>query len=138
MSRNIDIEFELPHPPEAVWRALTDPRLVADWLMKNNLEPKVGHKFQFTGDPIPGKWDGIVDSEIRVNEPMRRLSFTWNTNEEHSTVDISLEPTAHGTRLRFGHHQLADDEAAAAMEKGWNYMLRQKLPQVIAKQQPPR
>jgi len=133
MSRNVEIELELPYPVDQVWRALTESDVVATWLMKNNLEPKVGHRFQFIGPPIPGKWNGVVDSQVRIVEPERRLSFTWDTPEQHSTVDIALEPQAHGTRLRLLHEHLADD-MAKPLEHGWDHMLRQKLPDAIKKQ----
>jgi uncharacterized protein YndB with AHSA1/START domain len=47
MNRDLRFEVTYPHPPEKVWRALTDPQAIAQWLMKNNFEARVGHKFQF-------------------------------------------------------------------------------------------
>src|ERR1700753_776147 len=75
-SRSIVVEGELPHPPEKVWRALTDARLVAAWLMPNDLQPKVGHRFTFKTKPM-GDWDGIIHCELLVAEPPRLLRYSW-------------------------------------------------------------
>jgi uncharacterized protein YndB with AHSA1/START domain len=75
MSRAILMERDYPHPPEKVWRALTDSAALARWLMPNNFEPKVGHKFQFKVGPQPG-WRGFVDCEVLEVEEPRRLSYT--------------------------------------------------------------
>lgn len=50
-------------PPERVWRALTDPDELEAWLMENDVEPRVGHRFQFRDEPKPG-WRGVVDCEV--------------------------------------------------------------------------
>ena len=60
-TRTLTIERELPHPQEKVWRALTEGQLIEEWLMKNNFEPMVGHRFQFRSTPVPS-WNGIIDS----------------------------------------------------------------------------
>jgi uncharacterized protein YndB with AHSA1/START domain len=55
----------LPYPPQKVWRALTDPGLLASWLMPNDFEPRVGHRFTFRTDPVPAHgFDGIVRCEV--------------------------------------------------------------------------
>ncbi|MGH7080130.1 MAG: SRPBCC family protein [Acetobacteraceae bacterium] len=52
-TRTLVIERELPHPPEKVWHALTEAPLIEDWLMKNDFQPVVGHRFTFRADPVP-------------------------------------------------------------------------------------
>ncbi len=69
-TRTLVIERELPHPPEKVWRALTESQLIEEWLMKNDFQPVVGHRFNFRSTPVPN-WDGIIDCEVLVVEPIR-------------------------------------------------------------------
>jgi uncharacterized protein YndB with AHSA1/START domain len=73
-TRTLVIERVFPHPPEKVWRALTESPLVAQWLLKNDFEPTVGHRFQFRSEPVP-QWNGIIDSEVLIVEPLKRLSW---------------------------------------------------------------
>ena len=72
-TRSVVVERELPHPPEKLWRALTQPHLIEDWLMKNDFEPVIGHRFNLRGD-----WGGVLDCEVLAIEPNRTLSYTWN------------------------------------------------------------
>jgi uncharacterized protein YndB with AHSA1/START domain len=117
-TRTLVIEREFPHPPTKVWRALTEGPLVAQWLMKNDFEPAVGHKFQFRADPVPN-WDGIIDCEVLVVEPLKRLSYTWGALGLGSTVLFTLTPTDGGTHLRMEHSGFRPDQEAAY--KGANY-----------------
>ncbi|HSY82851.1 MAG TPA: SRPBCC domain-containing protein, partial [Gemmatimonadaceae bacterium] len=78
-TRSVVIEREMPHPPEKVWRALTQGALIKQWLLDNDFEPTVGHTFQFRSTPVPG-WDGIIDAKVLVvDEPNKRLSYTWES-----------------------------------------------------------
>ena len=88
------VEREFAHPPAKLWRALTTPHLMAEWLMESAFAPVVGTRFQFRAD-----W-GTVDCEVRVVEPERRLAYTWDAYSLKSVVTFTLEPTAAGTRLR--------------------------------------
>lgn len=88
------VEREFAHPPEKLWRALTTPHLMAEWLMESAFAPVVGTRFQFRAD-----W-GTVDCEVRVVEPERRLAYTWDAYSLKSVVTFTLTPTAAGTRLR--------------------------------------
>ncbi|MGH6968279.1 MAG: SRPBCC family protein, partial [Stellaceae bacterium] len=72
--RSIVVERELPYPPERVWRALTQGALIEEWLMKNDFQPVVGHRFNFRATPVPN-WNGVVDCAILVVEPNTRLSY---------------------------------------------------------------
>jgi uncharacterized protein YndB with AHSA1/START domain len=76
-----------PHPPEKVWRALTNPGLLASWLMPNDFEPRVGHRFTFRTDPVPGHgFDGIVRCEVLELVPARRLRISWAGGGLDTTV----------------------------------------------------
>lgn len=101
MTRNLAFERIYPHPPERIWLAIADRRALAAWLMENDFEPRVGHRFQFRTRPRPG-FDGVIDCEvIEVDEP-RRLAYTWQGGwmRRPTTVTWTLEPVPEGTRLR--------------------------------------
>ncbi len=73
---SVIVERELPYPPEKIWRALTQPHLIAEWLMKNDFAPVVGHQFSLRMDPQPN-WNGVIDCQVLVVEPNKTLSYTW-------------------------------------------------------------
>jgi uncharacterized protein YndB with AHSA1/START domain len=98
-SLSLVIEREMPHPPEKIWRALTQGPLIEEWLMKNDFQPAVGHQFSFHATPVPG-WDGVIDSEVLVIEPNSRLSYSWATMGTKTVVTWTLTPTTVGTHLR--------------------------------------
>jgi uncharacterized protein YndB with AHSA1/START domain len=76
MSRGLHFEFIYKHSPQRVWRALTDSAAIARWLMPNDFQPVVGHKFQLRTKPRPG-FDGIVKCEVLEMDAPRRLSYSW-------------------------------------------------------------
>ena len=79
-TRTLVIERVFPHPPEKLWRALTENPLIAQWLMKSDFEPVIGRKFQFRADPMPN-WNGIVDCEVLIVDPLQRLSYNWGVGD---------------------------------------------------------
>ena len=91
---SIIVEREVPHPPEKIWRALTQPHLIEEWLMKNDFKPQAGHRFNASAD-----W-GAVDCEVQRVEPHRTLSYSWDTKDLRSVVTWTLTPTDKGTQLR--------------------------------------
>ena len=93
-TRSVVVERELPHAPEKIWRALTQPHLIEEWLMKADFKPEVGHGFNLRAD-----W-GVVDCEVLVVEPNKALSYTWNSGDLKSVVTWTLSPTQAGTHLR--------------------------------------
>ena len=99
-TESISFEFDLPHPPEKVWRALTEPALLAEWLLPViGLELAPGTAFSFKTQPYPG-WDGIVNCRVLEIEAHRKLSYTWVVGDLLDTaVTFTLTPTASGTRL---------------------------------------
>ena len=111
-SRTLVIEREMPHPPEKVWRALTQGALIEEWLMKNDFQPVVGHRFSFRSTPVPG-WDGVIDSEVLVLEPNSRLSYSWGTMGTMSVVTWTLTPTKAGTHLRMEQTGFRSEQDAA-------------------------
>ncbi|HEX9981802.1 MAG TPA: SRPBCC domain-containing protein [Thermoanaerobaculia bacterium] len=95
----ISFELDLHHSPAKVWRALTDPVLLAEWLLPVvDFELERGAAFTFAAQPQPG-WDGIVDCRFVEIEPQRKLSYTWAVGAMDTVVTFTLTPTASGTRL---------------------------------------
>jgi uncharacterized protein YndB with AHSA1/START domain len=111
-SRSLVIEREMPHPPEKVWRALTQGPLIEEWLMKNDFQPVVGHRFSFRSTPVPG-WDGVIESEVQVIESNSRLSYSWGTMGTMSVVTWTLTPTKAGTHVRMEQTGFRSEQDAA-------------------------
>jgi uncharacterized protein YndB with AHSA1/START domain len=96
---SLSFEIDLRHPPEKVWRALTDPELLAEWLLPViGLELEPGAAFAFKTQPYPG-WDGTVNCRFVEIEAHRKLSYTWTVPFLDTVVTFTLTPTALGTRL---------------------------------------
>jgi uncharacterized protein YndB with AHSA1/START domain len=104
-ARSIVIERVIPHPPEKIWRALTETQLLGEWLMKNDFKPVVGHKFNFRSKPMP-YWNGITDCEVLRIEPLKELAYSWNSSGEEAEkglktiVTWTLTPAGGGTHVR--------------------------------------
>ncbi|MBO6719318.1 MAG: SRPBCC domain-containing protein [Rhizobiaceae bacterium] len=93
-TRSVIVERLIAHPPEKIWRALTQPHLIEEWLMKNDFAPQEGSRFNFSAN-----W-GSVEGEVLKAEPNRTLSYTWDTKDLESVITWTLTPTATGTLLR--------------------------------------
>src|ERR1700757_3630555 len=98
------VEREIPHPAEKIWRALTQPHLIAEWLMKNDFKPVVDHRFN-----LSAAW-GAVDCQVRPVEPNKTLSYTWDTKDLRSVVTWTLAPTSTGTHLRMEQSGFRPDQ----------------------------
>jgi uncharacterized protein YndB with AHSA1/START domain len=102
-SRSIAFEYELDEPVEKVWRALTTPEIVAEWLLPNDLETEEGARFTFRNTSEP------IDCEIISIEEQRSIRFAWRDEEARrngldSTVTFEVEGTTNGgTHLRIVH-----------------------------------
>ena len=127
-TRSVVVEREMPHPPEKVWRALTQAPLLEEWLMKNDFKPAVGHRFRFTAD-----W-GSVDGEVVAAEPNKTLSYTWAAMGLESVVTWTLTPTNAGTHLRMEQSGFRPDQEQffQGAKWGWQKFLG-ALDQVLAK-----
>jgi uncharacterized protein YndB with AHSA1/START domain len=132
-TRSLIIEREMPHPPEKIWRALTQSSLMEEWLMKNDFQPVVGHRFNFRSTPVPN-WNGVIDSEVLEVEPNSRLSYSWGSMGLKSVVIWTLTPTKGGTHLRMEQTGFPSEETP--YYKGANYGWQKfigSLEQVVAK-----
>ena len=125
---SVIVERELSHPPEKIWRALTQPHLIEEWLMKNDFKPVVDHRFNLRGD-----W-GAVDCQVTALEPNKVLSYTWAAMGLESVVTWTLIPTSAGTRLRMEQAGFRPDQQQAyhGAKFGWQKFLA-NLEQVLAR-----
>lgn len=132
-TQSVVIEREMPHAPEKVWRALTQPSLVQEWLMKNDFEPRVGRKFAFRADPAPN-WNGVIDCEVLEVERPTRLAYSWSSMGLDSVVTFTLTPTKGGTQLRMEQSGFRSEQKAAyqGATYGWRNFLA-KLEEVLAR-----
>jgi uncharacterized protein YndB with AHSA1/START domain len=111
------IERELPHPPEKVWRALTQSALIEEWLMANDFEPVIGRKFTLRSAPAP-HWNGVTDCEVLAIQPYRTLSYSWRSSGEEAenglktVVTWTLTPTSRGVLLRMEQSGFREDQKA--------------------------
>jgi uncharacterized protein YndB with AHSA1/START domain len=122
---SLSFEFDLPHAPEKVWRALTDPALLAEWLLPVfalQLEP--GAAFTFKTQPYPG-WDGTVNCRMLEIEAQRKLRYSWVVGEMLDTVvTFTLTPTSSGTRLSLVQSGFKPDQKQnlGGARYGWKMM----------------
>jgi uncharacterized protein YndB with AHSA1/START domain len=110
--RSVVVERDLPHPPEKIWRALTQPHLIAEWLMKNDFKPVPGHRFNLRREPKPDV-SVVVDCEVLSVEPNRALSYTWQAFGLESVVAFTLTRTSTGTHLRVEQSGFRPDQEQA-------------------------
>ncbi|EDX80373.1 MAG: SRPBCC family protein [Brevundimonas mediterranea] len=117
--RSVVIEREFPYPPEKIWRALTQPHLIAEWLMKNDFQAELGHAFEFRGD-----W-GAVSCKVLEIEPNRTLTYSWSAHGLESVVTWTLAPSATGASLRMEHSGFQDgqDQFYQGAKTGWAHFL---------------
>lgn len=108
-NRSVVIERKLSHPPSKVWRALTQGALMEEWLMKNDFQPVVGHRFSFRAEPNP-HWNGIVECEVLTVEPNQRLSYSWGSLGLESIVTWTLTPVDGGVLLRMEQSGFRPDQ----------------------------
>jgi uncharacterized protein YndB with AHSA1/START domain len=130
----LSFEFELHHRPEKVWRALTDPVLLAEWLLPVvGLELEPGAAFTFKAQPQPG-WDGIVDCRILEIDAPRKLSYGWVVGGMDTVVTFTLAPTQSGTRLSLVHSGFKPDQKRnfGGARYGWT-MMGGKLVDLLAR-----
>ena len=138
-TKSIHAEYDLPHSPAKVWRALTEPELLAMWLMPNDIRPVVGQVFSFKAAPMPG-WDGTVACEVLASEPPKRLQYSWRGGPAASHLDSvvtwTLTPTASGgTLLVLEHSGFLPINAFAfdAMSKGWRGKVAERVNEALAR-----
>ena len=127
-TRSVIVERDFQHPPEKIWRALTQPHLIAEWLMKNDFQPVTDHRFTLRGD-----W-GSVDCQVMEIEPNKTLSYSWAALGLESVVTWTLTPTPTGTHLRMEQAGFRTDQQQAyqGARYGWPKFF-DNLEQVVAR-----
>ncbi|MBC9883964.1 SRPBCC domain-containing protein [Bradyrhizobium sp. INPA01-394B] len=134
-TRSVVIEREFAYPPERLWRALTQPHLIEEWLMKNDFKPEVGHRFN-----LRGEWGGVLDCEVLTIEPQRSLAYTWNFTHEDAAYDLksvvtfTLTATGSGTHLRVEQagFRPSQKQAYGGAHAGWKQFFT-KLDELLAR-----
>ncbi|MBB3443353.1 MULTISPECIES: SRPBCC domain-containing protein [unclassified Rhizobium] len=126
--RSVVVEREIAFPPEKIWRALTQPHLIQEWLMKNDFKPVPDHRFKLTAE-----W-GSVDCRVLEIEPNRTLAYTWDAYGLESTVTWTLTPIGSGTHLRMEQAGFRPDQEQAyqGARFGWQRFF-ENLEQVLAR-----
>jgi len=133
-TETVSFELELNHGPQKVWRALTDPVLLADWLLPaiglDELAP--GTSFRFQAQPMPG-WDGVVNCRVLEVEEHRMLRYAWLVGDMDTIVTFRLEPSDTGTRLSLEQTGFKDHQKQnfGGARYGWR-MMSGKLVEVLA------
>jgi uncharacterized protein YndB with AHSA1/START domain len=133
-SETIAFEFDLRHTPKKVWRALTDPVLLAEWLLPTlDLKLEQGAEFTFTAPPQPN-WGGVINCKFLEIEPQKKLSYTWRIGDMDTVLTFTLRPSESGTHLSLVHsgfkpHQKQNFGGA---RYGWRIMAP-KLVEVLDK-----
>ena len=127
-TRSVVIEREIPYPSAKIWRALTQPHLIEEWLMKNDFKPVVDHRFNLRAD-----W-GLVDCKVLAVEPDKTLSYTWEAFGLQSIVTWTLTPTSTGTHLRMEQSGFRTDQQQAyqGAQFGWQRFFA-NLEQVVSR-----
>ncbi|MGH7440554.1 MAG: SRPBCC family protein [Polyangiaceae bacterium] len=133
-TRALTMEFDFPHPPAKVWRALTEPELVSKWLMKTDMKLAVGQPFTFKMQP-QGGWDGVIDCEMKEIEPQKRLRYSWTSMGMTTVVTWTLAEAKGGTRVQLEQAGFPVAESAnrfvEGARMGWQSMAGQRLPEVL-------
>jgi len=129
---SVVVEREIAFPPEKIWRALTQPHLIEEWLMKNDFKPVVGHRFNIHRNPKPDL-NIVIDCEVLIVEPNKSLSYTWAALDIDGIVTWTLTPTAAGTHLRIEQSGFRPDQkqARGGATGGWRQIFT-KLEQTLA------
>lgn len=135
MKRNLKLRKTYAFSPEKVWRALTESEYMAKWIMDNNFIPRPGYRAKFTA-PAQKGWEGIVYSDVLEVEENRRITYTWEVNEDKipTTLVWSLEPQKNGTLVTLEHkgfEGLGGIITSMAFASTWKNILNRKLPTVL-------
>jgi uncharacterized protein YndB with AHSA1/START domain len=142
MKREIHLEWFYPYTAEEVWACLTEPDLIARWLMPNDFKAEQGHRFRFTAQPVPG-WSGIVDCQVIEVVPLKKLSYSWVSGPKPGKVNIDtvvtwhLLPEANGIRLKLEHTGFKGFTAwmvSHILGKGWKSHIAKAFAETLAKQ----
>jgi uncharacterized protein YndB with AHSA1/START domain len=111
-TRTVVVERQFAAPAEKLWRALTQPHLLEEWLMKTDFKPVKGHQFTLSKNPTPDI-SVVIDGKVLAVEDNKTLSYTWSAYGTETTVTFTLTPVEGGTMLRLEQAGFAADNKAA-------------------------
>jgi uncharacterized protein YndB with AHSA1/START domain len=134
-TRSIAVERVVPHPPEKIWRAPTQSALIAQWLMKNDFQPTVGHRFTFHATPAPG-WKGVTNCEVVTVEAPHRLVYRWGDGTESESglktvITWTLTVQSGGKLVRMEQSGFRPQDEAGFKGSGWPRVL-ERLERMVA------
>ena len=139
VTRSIVVERVMPHSPEKIWRALKQSALISEWLMQNDFQPSVGHRFTFRATPMPG-WKGFTNCEVVAVDPPHRLVYSWGDGTESDSglktvVTWTLTAQSDGTLVRMEQSgfRLQDEAGFKGMGSGWPRIL-ERLERIVAEE----
>ncbi len=139
----VRVDRFLPHPPAKVWRALTEPDLIARWMMPGDFRLEVGHCYTMEARAMPATgFSGTVRAEVLAFEPGRMLRLGWRDADPRNGLDVdwtitwTLVPEGRGTRLFLLHEGFDPDDpfqrrARAIMDGGWRSGVMRNLQTVL-------
>ncbi|MFI7670551.1 SRPBCC domain-containing protein [Nocardia sp. NPDC049526] len=139
----IHVDEFLAHPPAKVWRALTEPELLARWFMPSDFQLEVGHRYTIDAKAVPATgFSGAIAAEVLAFESERMLRVGWrdaDPNAEHGadwTITWTLEPEGKGTRLFLEHAGFDPDhplqqKARTIMDAGWRSHVMRRIDEVL-------
>ena len=107
-------EVRFRQPVERVWRAISESYELAQWLMENDFEPRVGCRFHLEAGPPRGR----IAAEVLTLDAPTRLRMRWMLDGVATTVSITLRADGDGTVLRLEHEALTD-ESRPKFDGGW-------------------
>lgn len=98
MKPDVSVQHHFPFSIDKVWASLTNSEILGKWIWPNNFKPVLGYTFQFRAEPNEW-WNGVVDCEVlEIKEPYK-LSYTWHSAGERTTVTWTLEELPDGQTL---------------------------------------
>ncbi|GAA2628803.1 SRPBCC domain-containing protein [Actinomadura fulvescens] len=139
----ISVDQFLAHPPAKVWRALTEPELLARWLMPGDFRLRVGHRYTMRTKPVPATgFSGIVQAEVLAFEIEKMLRVSWRDTAPTQgpaadwTITWTLHPEGRGTRLFLVHEGFDPDNplhqrSRTIMGGGWRSHVMRALRSVL-------
>ncbi len=141
MERDIVISWFFQQEPQHVWECLTEPELLNQWFMKNDLKAVVGHRFNFINKPMPAVgWDGVVHAEVLEVRPNQKLVYNWKAGPRPGSINMdtvlvwTLTPHNNGTLLKLEHKGFKGMKnylSSFIMEKGWQKNMSVKFQRIL-------
>ncbi|MFE5320719.1 SRPBCC domain-containing protein [Paenibacillus sp. NPDC056579] len=120
MSLSLTLDFQYTTSIEKLWSAITDSKTLAKWVMENDFEPVVGHRFQFRTKPTE-YWDGLIEGEVLIVDPPNRLSYSWASGGEKHTVTWTLQDLGEGkVNLHLDQTGFSNVHGVEGARHGWS------------------